>query len=68
MGWTFIITQKVSRVTYRADLPLGWHLHPVFHVDKLKKYIRSEELLREVHPPPPVVVEGHLEYEVEDLM
>ena len=64
----FTITQKVSPVAYRVDLPPGWHLHPVFHVDKLKKYIRSEEFLREVHPPPPIVVEDHLEYEVEDLI
>ena len=51
----FTITQQVSPVAYRVDLPPSWHLHPVFHVDKLKKYIRSEEFLREVHPPPPVV-------------
>ena len=41
----FTITQKVSPVAYRVDLPPGWHLHPVFHIDKLKKYIRSEEFL-----------------------
>ena len=64
----FTITQQVSPVTYRVDLPPSWRLHPVFHVDKLKKYIRSEEFLREVHPPPPVVIEDHLEYEVEDLI
>ena len=27
-----------------------------------------EEFLQEVHPPPPVMVEDHLEYEVEDLI
>ena len=64
----FTITQKVSPVAYRVDLPPGWRLHPIFHIDKLKKYIRSEEFLREVHPPPLVVIEDHLEYEVEDLI
>ena len=64
----FTITQKVSLVAYRVDLPPDWHLHPVFHIDKLNKYICSEEFLREVHPPPPIVVEDYLEYEVEDLI
>ena len=64
----FTITQRVSPVAYRVDLPPGWRLHPVSHIDQLKKYIRLEEFLREVHPPPPIVVEDHLEYEVEDLI
>ena len=37
----FTITQQVSPVAYRVDLPPSWRFHPVFHVDKLKKYIRS---------------------------
>ena len=57
----FTITPKVSPVAYRVDLPPGWRLHPIFHVDKLKKYIRSEEFLREVYPPPPVVIGNHPE-------
>ena len=60
--------QQISPVAYRVDLPPSWRLHPVFHVDKIKKYIRSEEFLREVHLPPPVMIEDHLEYEVEDLI
>ena len=64
----FTITQKVSSVAYRVDLPPSWHLHPGFHIDKVKKYIHSEEFLWEVHPPPPVVVEDHLDYEAEDLI
>ena len=64
----FTITQQVSPVAYRVNLPPSWCLHPIFHVDKLKKYICSEEFLREVHPPPPVVIEDHLEYDVEDLI
>ena len=40
----FTITQKVSLVAYRVELPPGSCLHPIFHIDKLKRYIRSEEL------------------------
>ena len=64
----FVITQKVLPVAYRVDLSPGWHLHPIFHIDKLKKYIRSEAFLREVQPPTPMVIEDHLECEVEDLI
>ena len=35
---------------------------------KLKRYIRSEEFLREVEPPPPVLVGDTLEYEVEGIL
>ena len=64
----FIITQKVSPMAYQMESPLGWRLHPVFHINKLKRYIHSEEFSREVQPPPPMVVEYHLEYVVEDLI
>ena len=64
----FTITQKVSPVGYLVESPPGWRLHPVFHIDKLKPYIYSEKFLREVQSPPPLVIENHLEYEVEDLI
>ena len=41
---------------------------PIFHIDRLKQYVRSEEFLREVEPPPPILVEDHLKSEVEDLI
>ena len=59
---------KVSLVAYWVDLSPGWRLHPIFHIDKLKRYIRSEEFLQEIQLPPPIMVEDHLEYEVEDLI
>ena len=55
-------------MVYRVDLPPGWSLHPVFHISKFKKYFRSEEFVREVQPPPLVVVKNHVEYEGEDLI
>ena len=65
MGWAFLITYKLSSVAYQVELPLGWRLDPIFHIDNPKRYIHSEEFLREVQSPPPMVVEDHLEYKVE---
>ena len=57
----FGISRVVSPVAYKVDLPPGWQIHPIFHIDRLKRYIRSEEFLQEVEPPPLVLVEDHLE-------
>ena len=64
----FTISRVVSPVAYKVDLPPGWQIHPVFHIDSLKRYIRSEEFLQEVEPFPPILVEDHLEHEVDDLI
>ena len=63
----FKITQVISPVAYALDLPPQWQVHPSFHVAKLKRYYRSDEFLREVESPPPELVEGELEYEVEAI-
>lgn len=34
----FRITQKLSNVVYKLDLPSSWRIHPVFHVSKLRRY------------------------------
>ena len=44
----FRIIKEVSPVAFGLDLPPGWRIHPVFHVSKFKRYIRSEEFLWEV--------------------
>ena len=62
----FCIQNIVS--PFVLDLPLGWRIHPIFHTNKLKRYICSEEFLREVEPPPPILVGDTLEYEIKGIL
>ena len=42
----------------------GWHIHPVFHVSLLEPF-KSDGRIQP--PPPPIELEGALEYEVEAI-
>ena len=62
------VIEVVSSLAYRLDLPPDWKVHPVFHVDTLKRYHQSTEFAREEKPPPPIIFAGEEEYEVEAIL
>jgi hypothetical protein len=64
----FKITEVLSAVTYRLDLPPAWKIHNAFHVAVLHPYKETE-----LHGPnfteaPPDLVEGHEEWEVDNVL
>jgi len=61
----FKVIQKVGKVAYKLELPASMKVHPVFHVNLLHKY-RSDGTVQP--PPPPVLVDDQLEYEVERIL
>jgi len=63
----FKITEKLSDLTYRLKLPANWKIHPVFHVDQLRKYQEDPENPN-FPEPTPELVEGKEEYEVEKIL
>ena len=40
------VSEKLSGVAYRLELPRHLRLHPVFHVDRLRRWKASERIIR----------------------
>jgi len=64
----FRITRIVSPVAFRLDLPPSWHIHDVFHASLLTPYHETMAYGPNFIKPPPDLVEGQEEYEVEAIL
>jgi hypothetical protein len=64
----FKVTQVMSAVNYRLELPTQWSIHPVFHVDLLTPYRETPTHGPNYQRPPPDLVSGEEEYEVEKIL
>jgi hypothetical protein len=64
----FTITKKVSPVAYQLQLPLAWTIHDVFHASLLTPYHENSTHGPNYTRPPPDLVEGEAEYEVENVV
>jgi hypothetical protein len=64
----FKVTQVMSAVNYRLELPTQWSIHPVFHIDLLMPYHETTMHGANYQCPPPDLVEGEEEYEVETVL
>jgi hypothetical protein len=69
----YTVTKVINPVTYELKLPPQLRIHPVFHLDKLKKYKASNSnsfphRIQPVRPPPDVQEDGEEEWEVERIV
>jgi hypothetical protein len=58
----------MSAVNYCLELPTQWSIHPVFHIDLLTPYHETQIHGANYQRPPPDLVEGEEEYEVETVL
>jgi hypothetical protein len=64
----FPIIRVLSPINYELRLPVQWKLHPVFHVDLLTPYRETEFHGVNYDKPPPDLINGEEEYEVERIV
>ena len=64
----YAIIKKLSPVTYRVKLPPLLHMHNVFHVDLLTPYYETDVHGANYSQPPPELIHGQEEYEVEEII
>jgi hypothetical protein len=64
----FEVIQVMSPVNYRLKLPTQWSIHDVFHTDLLTPYRETPTHGANYQRPPPDLVDGVEEYEVERVL
>ena len=57
----------ISSNAIELDLPSSIRIHPVINVSRIRKY-RDQVRGQKVMPPPPIEIQGEMEYEVEKIL
>ena len=63
----FLIVKQVSPVAYQLALPPSWTIHDVFHASLLSPFHHTVQRGQDFPRPPPEMVEGEAEFEVEAI-
>ena len=63
----FKIQEVLGPLTYRLELPKQWKIHPIFHATLLTPYKENDTYGENFNQPPPDLIDGQEEYEVEAI-
>ena len=64
----FKVLKVLSPLNYRLKLPKSWRIHPVIHITLLSPYKENDIHGTNYATPPPDLIEGEHEYEVEAII
>jgi hypothetical protein len=64
----FTIKKKVSDVVFQLELRHQWKIHNIFHTSLLTPYVETELHGLNFPEPPPEIIEGDPEFEVEQIV
>ncbi len=64
----FEITKEISPVAYQLCLPAAWNIHNIFHASLLSPYHEMNTHGPNYSRPPPDLIKGEEEYEVERII
>jgi len=63
-----MVAAQVSKVTYQLRLPSTWKIHNVFHMSLLTPYKETDQHRPNFIEPPPEIVKGEEEWEIEKIL
>jgi len=64
----FMVAAKISNVAYKLSLPSTWKIHDVFHTSLLTPYKETNQHGPNFIKPPPDIIKGKEEWEVEQII
>ena len=64
----FKVLQRISLVAYRIELLQTMKIHNVFHIDLLIPHHQTEAYGETYRQPPPELIDGEEEYEIEEII
>ncbi len=64
----FKVTKQLSPAVYEVALPHSWKIHNVFHVNLITPYKETELHGPNFTRPPPDLINGKEEYEIEKIL
>ena len=64
----FEVEEVISHTAFRLRIPPRWKIHPVFHASLLSTYKETSEHGPNFLRPPPDLIDGEEEYEVEAVL